>query len=467
MNTTGAKNQRLFGTSGIRGPIDRISPNMALDLGRSLGTTLKEGDQVAIGTDARTSRSCLLHAFKAGLISTGIDVIDLGIAAMPVVAYSSLLSSITASVIVTASHNPPTDNGFKFFKEGREFVRSEANTIEEIITRHVFRVTDWSAIGKMTRYNIQSDYLNRAKKYLLSRGRHGEGMRVLVDAANGAACNYTPRLLTEIGFSVVTLNSHPDGHFPGRLPEPSPSNLRSTMNITAKLDLAVGVCHDGDGDRLAVIDEEGQFIDQNRVIALFAADEIERRGRGTIVVSIDTSSVIDEIVKQKGGEIIRVPLGMLQEELVRDTENKVLFASEPWKPIFPAYGGWMDGWLGACRFAQLVNETGDGSCIRLMRTIPEYPILREQIDCPDSLKQEFIRRVAELLLAEVSGIEKVNDMDGIRIDRVDGSYLLIRVSGTEPKARLYAGAKTWTTLNALAETARDIMKRALTEKVGK
>ncbi len=466
MNNIGETARRIFGTSGIRGPTDRINVNMAVDLGRALGTILNEGNKVAIGTDARTSRSSLLHAFRAGLLSTGVNVIDLGISAMPVVAYSSMIPSIKASVIVTASHNPPTDNGFKFFKNGREFVRSEEQAIEKTMLDRKFRATSWSAIGKTVRYDIRAEYLRRARNYLLKSGQRGNGMRVMVDAANGAACYYTPKLLTDIGFSVVTLNSHPDGHFPGRLPEPSPANLHSTINIAADMDLAVCICHDGDGDRLAIIDEEGNFIDQNRVIALFAAVEMERRGKGVIVVSIDTSSVIDEIVKQRGGEIIRVPLGALHEELVRDTEHKVLFASEPWKPIFPAYGGWMDGILGAGLFAQLVNEMGEGSCKRLMRSIPEYPIIRDQMACPDSLKTEFMSRVSALLLTEVTGIERINNTDGIRIDREDGSYLLVRVSGTEPKARLYVGAKTQTTLDSLAETARDAMKRALKEVGG-
>jgi len=264
-----------------------------------------------------------------------------------------------------------------------------------------------------------------------------------------------------MGFSVTTVNSHPDGHFPGRLPEPSPGNLVDTMRMAQEMDFAVTLCHDGDGDRLAVIDEEGHFIDQNRIIALFARDELEHHGGGTVVVSIDTSSVIDEIVKSMGGSLVRVPLGSLQQALSTDQDRKVVFASEPWKPIFTDFGGWMDGIVGAARMSQMVNELGEGSCIRLMKSIPEYPVLREQIMCPDELKALFISTVKGLLKSELTDIDQVLEVDGIRVDRSDGSYVLVRVSGTEPKARVYIGARNQQTLDRLASVAKDIMARSL------
>ena len=126
-------------------------------------------------------------------------------------------------------------------------------------------------------------------------------------------------------------------------------------------------------------------------------------------------------------------------------------------------GMWMDGITGAARFSQLVDELGDGSCIKLMKTIPEYPILRENIPCPDDVKPKFLPAAKKLLVAEITGVENVLEVDGIRIERSDGSYVLVRVSGTEPKARLYIGAKTQKSLDKLAEVARGIMQVAIEE----
>jgi len=456
--------QKLFGTSGIRGSIiEKSTPDLALGLGRALGSFLEGDGVVGVGTDARTSREILRNVFVGGVLSTGTHVVDLGIAPMPTVAYYSTIEGISSSVVITASHNPPTDNGFKFFVSGREFIRSEEEFLENSVHNKDYKVASWDKIGQISKKNIKMDYISKVKKFLLSRGKLSKGTKVLVDLANGAATDYTPELLTDLGFSVITMNSHQDGHFPGRPAEPSPRNLGDAMKMAAESDFAVTMCHDGDGDRLAVIDEEGDFIDQNRVIAVFARDEVERKGGGIVLTSIDTSSVIDEVVTAAGGSVVRAPLGSLQEFFSTEEGKDVILASEPWKPIFTGLGLWMDGITGAGRFAQLVDDLGAGSCLKLMKTIPKYPILRDFVPCPDKIKQSFLPRVKELLVPEISGVEQVLEVDGIRIENKDGSYVLVRVSGTEPKARVYVGAKTQKTVDKLAETAKKVMAQVLEE----
>ena len=124
-------------------------------------------------------------------------------------------------------------------------------------------------------------------------------------------------------------------------------------------------------------------------------------------------------------------------------------------------GKWMDGIAGAVRLAQMVAEEGKGSCIELMKTVPKYPMLRENVPCPDNIKPKFLPKVKELLTPAFTGVERVLEEDGIRIERNDGSYVLVRVSGTEPKARLYIGAKTQESLDKMADTARKIMEQVL------
>ncbi|MHA2177328.1 MAG: phosphoglucosamine mutase [Candidatus Thorarchaeota archaeon] len=456
--------QKLFGTSGIRGSIiEKSTPDLALGLGRALGSFLEGKGIIGVGTDARTSREVLRNVFVGGVLSTGADVVDLGIAPMPTCAYYSSLDNVSASVIITASHNPPTDNGFKFFRGGREFVRSEEEFLENSVFNKKYTTAPWDNIGILSKQDIKYGFLNKVKEFLLTRGGVSTGTRVLVDLANGAATDYTPELLSDLGFSVTTMNSHQDGHFPGRPPEPSPRNLGDAMKMAADSDFGVTMCHDGDGDRLAVIDEEGEFIDQNRVIAVFARDEVEKNGGGVVLASIDTSSVIDEVVNSAGGSVIRMPLGSLQEYLATDDGKDVVLASEPWKPIFTDLGLWMDGITGAGRFAQLVDALGNGSCMKLMKTIPKYPILRDFVPCPDSIKKMFLPRVKELLVPEIPGVEQVLEVDGIRIENKDGSYVLVRVSGTEPKARIYVGAKTQQTLDKLAVISKKVMAQVLEE----
>ena len=454
--------EKIFGTSGIRGPIaEKSTTDLALSLGRGLGSFLKGTGTVGIGTDARTSRVMLRNSLIAGVLSTGVNVINLDIAPMPTIAYFSQLEEIAATVIVTASHNPSADNGFKFFRGGREFVREEELFIENAISKKQFITAAWDKCGKVEHIDIRNQYLKNVKKFLASRGDFGTGTKVLLDLANGAATNYTPHLLLDLGFSVTTMNSHQDGHFPGRPAEPSPGNLGDAMKMAANSDFGVTMCHDGDGDRLAVIDEQGEFIDQNRVIALFARDEVQRKGGGTVVASIDTSSVIDELVTAAGGTVVRMPLGSLQEYLASDKGKDVVFSSEPWKPIFTKMGGWMDGITGAARFAQMMEEHGEGSCTKLMKTIPKYPMLRDFIPCPDKIKSKFLPRVKEILVPQMSGVSQILEVDGIRVECTDGSYVLVRVSGTEPKARVYVGAREQSTVDKLANLAKTTMKEVI------
>jgi phosphomannomutase len=455
---------KLFGTSGIRGSIaEKVTTDLALNLGKALGTFLNGKGTVGIGTDARTSRKMLRNGIISGILSTGTNVVDLGIAPMPTVAYYSQIDGISASVIVTASHNPPTDNGFKFFTGGREFIRTEEIFLENCISERRYIAANWNSCGEIMYLDIRRQYLEYLKDFLLKRGKRSNGTKVMLDLANGAATEYTPNLLLKMGYTVTTMNSHQDGHFPGRPAEPSPENLVDAMKMAASSDFAVTMCHDGDGDRLAVIDEQGEFIDQNRVIALFAQDEVERKGGGIVVVSIDTSSVIDELVTKAGGQVTRMPLGSLQEFLASNKGKDVVFASEPWKPIFTEIGGWMDGIIGAARFAQLMDEKGNSSCMKLMESIPKYPILRDFVRCPDNIKQAFLPKVKELLVPELSGIDKILEVDGIRIECTDGSYVLVRVSGTEPKARVYIGAKKQSTVDKLAKLTEGVMNQVLEE----
>ncbi len=455
---------KLFGTSGIRGSItEKSTPDLALNLGRALGTFLEGKGTVGVGIDARTSNHMLQNSMIAGLLSTGVSVIDLGITPMPAVAYYSQVDGIAASVIVTASHNPSSDNGFKFFNGGREFIREEEVFLENCIAKNEYLVAAWDKIGTVQPQNIRQQYLDYLKEFLSNRGKMSNTTKVLVDLANGAATEYTPYLLLDMGFKVTTMNSHQDGHFPGRPAEPAPRNLGDAMSMAANSDFGVTMCHDGDGDRLAVIDEQGEFIDQNRVIALFARDEVKRNGGGIVVASIDTSSVIDELVTEAGGTVVRMPLGSLQEFLASEKGKEVVFASEPWKPIFMKVGGWMDGILGAARFAQMVDEIGGGSCTKLMETIPKYPMLRDNVPCPDKIKPQFLPKVKELLVPEMTGVSQILEVDGIRIECTDGSYVLVRVSGTEPKARVYVGAKDQETVDRLSSLAKDIMTKVLDE----
>jgi phosphoglucosamine mutase len=151
---------KIFGTSGIRGAIkDKVTTDLALDLGRALGTFLEGKGTVGVGTDARTSRQMLENAFVSGIVSTGTNVVRLNGIPMPTTAFHSTLPDISTSVVITASHNPPPDNGFKFFVGGREYIREEEVFLESRVADRHFLVADWSKVGRISTWDVRETYL--------------------------------------------------------------------------------------------------------------------------------------------------------------------------------------------------------------------------------------------------------------------------------------------------------------------
>jgi phosphomannomutase len=255
--------------------------------------------------------------------------------------------------------------------------------------------------------------------------------------------NLAPELLTDLDFNVTTINSHVDGHFPGRLAEPSPGNLNLLISL-CKEEGCIGAAFDGDGDRIAIVDENGEFVELSRVNALLAKLMLEEYGAGKIIVSIDSSTTIDRATKDLGGEVTRTKLGELHskaEELLAEGD-KLIFAAEPWKPIFPRWGLWIDGLYGLCKFLKVII-TRQTTVSEVMKEIPNhiaerkaYIVEEEKAEiiftrCRDSLKESLGEEEGKMLV-----------IDGLRYDLNDGTWILIRKSGTEPKIRIYYESPT-------------------------
>jgi phosphomannomutase len=255
--------------------------------------------------------------------------------------------------------------------------------------------------------------------------------------------NLAPELLTDLGLHVITINSHIDGYFPGRLAEPSPGNLSVLINLCKK-EKCMGAAFDGDGDRIAIIDEEGDFVELSRVNALLAKFMLQEYGKGKIIVSIDSSTTIDRATEVLGGEVIRTKLGELHskaEELLVEGE-KIIFAAEPWKPIFPSWGLWIDGLYGLCKFLKVIISRKT-TASEIMKGIPDHIAERKAYVIEETKAEDIFmncKKTLRELLKEEEG--KILTIDGLRFDLVDGTWILTRKSGTEPKIRIYYESPT-------------------------
>jgi len=241
---------KLFGTAGIRGRVDeRVTPELALEVGRAAGA---DGGEFAVGHDGRVTSPALADAVASGLASAGADVVRLGQLPTPGLAYAS---QGRRGVMVTASHNPPTDNGLKLFVDGKEYAGDAESRIEERIDEAVGPVA-WDSWGDSSRAEVLTEYRTTVTDYAAEYGADPEGTTVAVDCGNGMGSVGTPLVLRSLGAGVCATEANVDGHFPARGSKPTPETLSEFCSFVAETDAAFGFGHDGDADRIVVVEAE-------------------------------------------------------------------------------------------------------------------------------------------------------------------------------------------------------------------
>lgn len=449
---------QLFGTSGIRGSLRKVTPQLLMGFGLSLATFLENKGEVVVGSDARMSSEALKNALSSGLMSGGCTVADLGLVPLPCLAYTTRKRESKAGVIITGSHNPPQDNGLKCYDgRGIEYTPREEEVLEDLISNEKYKPVGWEKVGNRSQVsNANEEYVEAILRQVAKVERRIE---VLVDCANGTASNVTPIILSKMGCKVVTINASIDGTFPGRLPEPSPENLRNTCRLVREIGADIGIAHDGDADRLAVIDDRGRYVTNDSVLALFAKLLLERHGGGHVVTSIDTSFRIDQVVEKAGGTLERTRLGKTHVILKEKLNADIVLCCEPWKIIDTHWGYWGDAIYATAQIIKLLDES-EGSTSELFKEIPDYPQKRIYLPCPDSLKQPTIA-VIQQKHSEEKGVASIWTYDGIRVNYEDNSWVLIRPSGTEPKVRIYCEGVTTKRLNQLSKQSISLVKTAI------
>lgn len=442
---------RLFGTAGIRGRYpDEVGPELAFGVGASVAW-VRRAHLVIVGGDGRLTTPILKSMASAGAMFAGADVVDAGLVPMPALPWAVVRLGADAGIYVTASHNPPTDNGIKVFRpDGAEFTRAEEGEVENAYFAKSWKPAPWDRVGKLV---SGGDLLTRYIAEVAEATNPSEVRRVsrvVVDTANGAASLATPRVLKDIGAEIFSFNANVDGRFPGRYPEPRADVLEPLLPAVRALGADVFLAHDGDGDRLAVLDPEKGFVKQDRVIALLAKWKLSQR-RGTVIVSIDVGRAVRDVVESLGGRLKVVRLGKLHEGLL-ETPDAVM-AAEPWKFIDPSWGKWIDGVYQAATIVRMMAEEGK-TIGELLADIPDYPQARVSIKMPKDVRDRVYERISQELMTEAPEGAEVTTIDGVRVDYPDGSWLLLRKSGTEPKIRIYGEASTVEELRKAVETLK-------------
>ncbi|MEM1578523.1 MAG: phosphoglucosamine mutase [Archaeoglobaceae archaeon] len=435
----------LFGTNGVRGVAnEELTAEMALDLGRVIAT-LKPG-KIAVACDTRISSEMLKSAVLAGIMSSGSTAIDLGVAPTPALQFYAKKNRI-AGVIVTASHNPREYNGIKFVQEnGAEFFREMDEESERIYMSKTFKWAKWYEVGSLLRDDCIELYVDAIVKSVSLDRKY----RVVVDCGNGAGCFTTPEILKRLGCEVYGINCNPDGRFPARNPEPVERSLDLLKNAVLDFKADIGVAHDGDADRAVFVNEKGEFVSEDAMLALMAKYYVEKNGGGIVVTPVSSSKCVEDAVKSVGGEVVYTAVGSPVVAKVMMETNAVFGGEGNGGLIFPEHLLARDGGMSVAKVLQLLDETGK-RLSELINEVPRYYTIKGKVECRN--KEKVVKELRNMF-------PEANHVDGARIDFEDG-WILIRPSGTEPIARIYAEGKTKERAEELYAEGLRVLKKIL------
>lgn len=452
----------MFGTCGIRKIFsnysynnDRFTPIMALELGLSLGSYLKQNDQdrVIIGHDVRTTAVPIELALSSGLISTGIQVYQIGLVTTPTLCLSIDKLNSKCGIMITASHNPPEYIGIKIFgPHGLGYSSDQESEIEQIYQTKSYKQVSWDQQGTI----IQIQRMNETHiKHILRRAKYQNHLRkfnVVMDPGNGAASIIGPQLLGNMGLKYITLNSQPDGHFPGRNSEPSEEELIDLSNIVRnEKGFELGIAFDGDADRVVFIDEKGALIEPIRVLTFLAREYIREkypeesnRPKLSVVTPVNSSGVIEHILEPMGVKVYRTKVGDINVSQLMQKTDSFIGGENCGVYICPEFSGhWGPDTLMPIVILMKYLGKYKTEFSQLLADIPEFPYIKTSMELNQDRilthadYQNIGQKLREAL--EKAGYSQFieNYEDGFHI-RFNQGWILIRKSGTTPIIRITA-----------------------------
>ncbi len=422
---------RLFGTDGIRGRINRhpMKPENVLRIGMAAAVVLRKEqhgrNMVLIGKDTRLSGYMIESALTSGICSMGMNVTLVGPLPTPGIAFLTRTLRIDAGVVISASHNPFQDNGIKFFSHsGFKLPDSLERRIEELVeddNLERYRPKG-EEVGKAFRLDDATGRYIEYIKSTLPKGATFEGMRVVVDCANGAAYKTTPWLLRELGAEVISINDRPDGvNINAGCGSTDMAGLRAAV-LGHRAD--AGIAHDGDGDRTLLCDEKGRLVDGDHIMGMCAVDMNETgRLRGKTVVSTVMSNLgLERFLERHGIRMLRTKVGdrFVVERMLDGGFN--VGGEQSGHVIFLDFNTTGDGPITAMQVLGLMKKSGK-RLSRLASRIKLYPQVLMNVEVE---KKQDIRAVPAIDRAVRSAEKRLGS----------GGRILVRPSGTEPKIRV-------------------------------
>ena len=429
--------KKIFGTDGVRGManIEPVTAETALKLGRAAAHVFKNLEsqsrgrgkhKIVIGKDTRLSGYMLENAISSGILSMGVDVLFIGPLPTPGVAYATRSLRADAGLVITASHNPYTDNGIKFFRaDGYKLDDKIEGEIENLVfTGEIENVRPSSEhIGQAVRVDDALGRYIEFAKAGFPRGLTLEGMKIVLDCGHGAAYKSSPSVLRELGAEVLVFNNRPDGK---NINEGCGSMHPEAMcKKVAECGADIGIAHDGDADRVLLCDETGRLIDGDDIMAIATLEMLAEKTlvKKTLVSTVMSNAGLEAAIKKAGGKMLRTPVGdkNVIDEMLRQGFN--FGGEQSGHLIFRDFSTTGDGLVAALQILRIMKAK-DTPLSKLAKCWTRFPQLVTNVKVREKKPFDQLDGVSKL----VADAEK-------KLSAL-GGRLLLRYSGTEPKARL-------------------------------
>ncbi|MEW5795337.1 MAG: phosphoglucosamine mutase [Candidatus Zixiibacteriota bacterium] len=428
------KPQLIKSISGIRGVVGAgLDPITMATYGAAFGTYLKKG-KVVIGRDTRPSGDMVRRAVVSGLVSVGIDVVDIGIVPTPTVEIAVKGLNAAGGICVTASHNPAAWNALKFFNGRGEFLTpSEYARMNRILESGRFA---WQPVEKLGRVTLTDHWIEvHIKKTLGVKTINRAAIRnakfkVVVDAINGAGSEALPELLQRFGAKVFRINCEGDGNFVHEA-EPLPRNLGQLCKAVKVHRADIGLACDPDADRLVLVDERGRPVHEELTLTI-AVQQVLRKRRGPTVINLSTSNTTADVARAAGSRVYYSKVGEANVVETMRLKQGVIGGEGNGGVIYPEFHAGRDSLIAAALTLSALAETGK-TLSQLVETFPRYYNIKAKAVLPYDFSERLTR--FERQATKIMGRVRIDRRDGLRFDFKEG-WLQLRKSNTEPIFRL-------------------------------
>lgn len=444
-------NPQIFREYDIRAIVDQeLTLEEVVLLGRAMGTYLgRQGKkQITIGRDGRLSSDAFRDRLLEGLLSTGCNVIDIGVCPTPLLYFSIRQLKTDGGIMITASHNPPEYNGFKICSGPDTIFGKEIQQIYQITLEGQFI----SGKGKVDK----ADVLQAYQDFIYNNIELSRPLRVGMDGGNGTGGWLALPIIRQMGCEVFDLYCDVDGSFPHHEPDPTvPKNLKELIDLVHREGLDVGLAYDGDGDRLGVIDHEGNIIWGDQLLILFARDILPGRPGATFIGEVKCSQNLYEDIPRQGGKVIMWKTGhsLIKQKM---KEVQAVLAGEMSGHLFFAdrYFGFDDAIYASIRLLEILSKTGK-TIPELLAGLPKtYSTPEIRVETPEEKKFQIVTAVK----TELAQKYPIIDVDGVRVLLKDG-WGLIRASNTQPVLVLRFEANSLVRLEEIQTEIEGILDR--------